>query len=119
MAAPPAGAPAESDAAQAGKMTGRYELIGVATHKGRSIDGGHYIGWTRQRDGSWVQFDDDTLIPRKDEDIIQLCGGGDWHTAYLMLYRAQRVPADTGEATSAPPVAAAAAAPGEATDTTA
>lgn len=28
-----------------GLETGNYELIAVVTHKGRSADGGHYIGW--------------------------------------------------------------------------
>lgn len=77
----------------AGEMTGRFELIAVLTHRGRGIDSGHYIGWVKQAaPNTWIQFDDDKLIPRKDEDITALCGGGDWHTAYLKLYRAQRVP---------------------------
>lgn len=101
-----------------------------------------------QEDGSWIQFDDDKMIPRKEEEVLTLCGephavvtprcghhfmasrrcacsaqhvphtvcaasgtvcgaihsralplvclcagGGDWHMAYLLLYRAQRVPA--------------------------
>jgi ubiquitin carboxyl-terminal hydrolase 14 len=76
-----------------GAMTGRYDLIAVLTHKGRTLDSGHYIGWVKQTpENTWVQFDDDKLIPRKDEDILKLGDGGDWHTAYLMLYRAQRVP---------------------------
>lgn len=28
-----------------GKCTGKYQLIGVVTHKGRSADSGHYVGW--------------------------------------------------------------------------
>ena len=28
-----------------GLNTGNYELIAVVTHKGRSADGGHYMGW--------------------------------------------------------------------------
>lgn len=104
-----------------------------------------------QEDGSWIQFDDDKMIPRKEEEVLTLCGepravvtprcghhfmaggralrtrctaplpvpcmvravsgskvwfysgalllvclcagGGDWHMAYLLLYRAQLVPA--------------------------
>lgn len=75
-----------------GEMTGRYDLIAVLTHKGRTLDSGHYIGWVKHGDDSWIQYDDDKLIPRKDEDITALSGGGDWHTAYLLLYKAQRVP---------------------------
>jgi ubiquitin carboxyl-terminal hydrolase 14 len=28
-----------------GLDTGNYELVAVVTHKGRSADGGHYMGW--------------------------------------------------------------------------
>jgi ubiquitin carboxyl-terminal hydrolase 14 len=28
-----------------GLDTGHYQLIAVVTHKGRSADGGHYVGW--------------------------------------------------------------------------
>ncbi|KAI7837315.1 hypothetical protein COHA_008830 [Chlorella ohadii] len=83
----------EDPGAFAGQLTGKYELIGVLTHKGRSADSGHYVSWVKQEDGSWIQFDDDKMIPRKEEEVLTLCGGGDWHMAYLMLYRAQRVPA--------------------------
>lgn len=31
---------------------GIYELEAVVTHKGRSADSGHYIGWVRQEPGS-------------------------------------------------------------------
>ena len=46
-----------------------------------------------QEDGQWVQFDDDQMILRKEEEVLTLAGGGDWHMAYLLLYKAQRVPA--------------------------
>ena len=67
---------------------GRYELIAVLTHKGRSADSGHYVSWAKQEDGQWIQFDDEEMIPRKEEEVIALSGGGDWHMAYLLLYRA-------------------------------
>lgn len=94
-AAPAAAEPAGEAAAgggQVGALTGRYELIGVLTHKGRSADSGHYVSWVKQPDAQWVQFDDDDMIPRKEEEVLALSGGGDWHMAYLLLYRAQRVP---------------------------
>lgn len=75
-----------------GELTGRYDLIGVLTHKGRSADSGHYVSWVKQDDGQWIQFDDDNMIPRKEEDVLALSGGGDWHMAYILLYKAQRVP---------------------------
>jgi ubiquitin carboxyl-terminal hydrolase 14 len=80
--------------AHVGSLTGRYELIGVLTHKGRSADSGHYVSWTKNHstDGQWVQFDDDKMILRKDEEVLALSGGGDWHMAYLLLYKAQKVP---------------------------
>jgi ubiquitin carboxyl-terminal hydrolase 14 len=34
-----------------GTPTGNYELIGVITHKGRSADSGHYVGWAHFRGG--------------------------------------------------------------------
>jgi ubiquitin carboxyl-terminal hydrolase 14 len=71
---------------------GKYKLTGVLTHKGRSADSGHYVAWTRQKDGSWMLFDDDQLTHKTDEDVLALCGGGDWHMAYLLMYEAVRVP---------------------------
>ena len=67
---------------------GRYELVAVLTHKGRSADSGHYVCWAKQDDGQWMQFDDENMIPRKEDEVIALSGGGDWHMAYLLLYRA-------------------------------
>lgn len=29
---------------------------------------------------------------KKDEDILALSGGGDWHMAYMLMYRAVTVP---------------------------
>lgn len=63
----------------------------MLTHKGRSADSGHYVSWVKQSDNAWIQFDDDQLIPRNEDEIVTLSGGGDWHMAYLLLYRAQRV----------------------------
>jgi len=77
-----------------GALTGKYQLIGCLTHKGRSADSGHYTAWVRQQNGHWVLFDDDTLSLKKDDDILALSGGGDWHMAYMLLYRAVRVPAE-------------------------
>jgi ubiquitin carboxyl-terminal hydrolase 14 len=71
---------------------GRYNLVAVLTHKGRSADSGHYVSWVKQADGTWIQFDDEELIPRKEDEIPSLSGGGDWHMAYLLLYEAERVP---------------------------
>lgn len=56
------------------------------------------LGSAPQEDGQWIQFDDDKMIPRKEEEVTGLSGGGDWHMAYMLLYRAQRVPRLEGAA---------------------
>ena len=33
----------------------------------------------------------------KEEEILDLSGGGDWHTAYIILYEAKKVPIITPE----------------------
>ena len=70
-----------------GLDTGCYQLVGVVTHKGRSADGGHYIGWVHASGDDWLQCDDDIVTVVKTDDIMMLKGGGDWHTAYLCFYR--------------------------------
>ena len=42
---------------------GQYELFSIVTHKGRSANGGHYIGWAKKAkfSDSWYKFDDDTV----------------------------------------------------------
>ena len=72
-------------------LTGHYELIAVLTHKGRSADSGHYVSWVKNDKGNWVEFDDETPTPRNQEDIQNLKGGGDWHMAYMCLYKAKKV----------------------------
>lgn len=42
-------------------LAGKYELVGLVTHKGRTADSGHYVAWVKQADGKWVCFDDDKL----------------------------------------------------------
>ncbi len=61
-------------------FTGSYELMGVVTHKGRSADSGHYIGWVRQSPGSefWWKYDDDIVSEVGTAEILNLKGGGDW-----------------------------------------
>lgn len=69
--------------------SGIYELFGVVTHKGRAANSGHYIGWTKDsKSGDWFKFDDDVVTKVKEDDITALSGGGDWHTAYILFYRA-------------------------------
>lgn len=70
-----------------GLDTGNYELVAVVTHKGRSADGGHYMAWIHSEGENWLCFDDDIVTQVKLDDILALKGGGDWHTAYLCIYR--------------------------------
>ncbi|KAG2501327.1 hypothetical protein HYH03_001119 [Edaphochlamys debaryana] len=78
-------------------MTGKYGLVGIVTHKGRTADSGHYVAWVKQpADGTWVCFDDEKLTVRTEEEVLQLSGGGDWHMAYLLLYRAIMVDVPAG-----------------------
>lgn len=37
------------------QMTGIYDLVAVLTHKGRSADSGHYVGWVKQENGSLLE----------------------------------------------------------------
>lgn len=68
---------------------GQYELCAVLTHKGRAADSGHYVAWVKDRDGKWYQLDDDKVSVHSEEEVKKLCGGGDWHMAYMCLYRAK------------------------------
>ncbi|KAJ2083098.1 deubiquitinating enzyme [Coemansia sp. RSA 988] len=86
---------------------GVYELIGVVTHIGRTANSGHYMAWVRKEKGVggsdpagkgipdtqhwWYKFDDDQVSMVTDNEILKLCGGGDWHTAYVTLYRAKKL----------------------------
>ena len=58
------------------------------THIGRAADSGHYIGWAKHGD-VWLKFDDDEVSSCTEDDIKKLSGGGDWHIAYLNLYKAK------------------------------
>ncbi|KAI7908258.1 uncharacterized protein BX663DRAFT_493537 [Cokeromyces recurvatus] len=71
--------------------TGQYELVAVLTHVGRSADSGHYIAWVKKAEDEWHKFDDDKVSVVRDADIERLDGGGDWHTAYIVLYKAKKL----------------------------
>uniref|UniRef100_A0A8D9C0C9 Ubiquitin carboxyl-terminal hydrolase n=1 Tax=Cacopsylla melanoneura TaxID=428564 RepID=A0A8D9C0C9_9HEMI len=67
--------------------SGLYTLQAVLTHKGRTSSSGHYVAWVKHpSNGSWIKCDDDTVYPISEEEVLKLSGGGDWHTAYLLLY---------------------------------
>eukprot|EP00290_Baffinella_frigidus_P026312 CAMPEP_0180230834 /NCGR_PEP_ID=MMETSP0987-20121128/26410_1 /TAXON_ID=697907 /ORGANISM="non described non described, Strain CCMP2293" /LENGTH=559 /DNA_ID=CAMNT_0022195925 /DNA_START=12 /DNA_END=1691 /DNA_ORIENTATION=+ len=97
--APAAGAGAAAPAAPAAAAGnvedkwGSYELTGVLTHQGRSADGGHYISWIKKEGASkeasqtWYKFDDDKVSEVDEKKVKELYGGGDWHMAYICLYK--------------------------------
>jgi len=70
-------------------FTGMYELHSLVTHKGRTADGGHYIGWVRQEPGSkkWWCYNDSIVTEVDQAEIMLLCGGGDRDITYLAFYR--------------------------------
>lgn len=57
--------------------SGYYTLQAVLTHRGRSSSSGHYVGWVRQNDNTWLMCDDDKVTPVSSEDILKLSGGGE------------------------------------------
>jgi len=68
--------------------TGYYELCGIVTHKGRSANSGHYIGYALDSArNKWMKYDDDEVTEIKADDIKQLYGGGDFQMAFLCLFR--------------------------------
>ena len=72
--------------------TGRYQLISVITHQGRSYESGNYIGWVHKKDDKWLKYDDDKVSMVLTNDILELKGGGDWHMAYICFFKQLEVP---------------------------
>ena len=73
-------------------FSGKYELLAVVSHKGRSSNSGHYMAWTKQAaTGKWVCFDDEHPSECAWEDVEHLAGGGDYHMGYLLMFRASGV----------------------------
>jgi ubiquitin carboxyl-terminal hydrolase 14 len=72
--------------------TGRYQLIALLTHQGRSSESGHYIGWVHKKDDTWIKYDDDKISYVNTADILELKGGGDWPMAYISIYKRLEVP---------------------------
>merc|ERR1719171_1347200 len=85
--------------------TGYYELVAILSHKGRTADGGHYVGWALHKkadgkelkDDRWICFDDDTVTYTY---FKEMCGQGtelqggkaDTQMAYLCFYQKISVP---------------------------
>ena len=80
-------------------QTGLYELRGVVTHQGSSADSGHYTAYVKktalpgqEEDGKWWWFNDDKVQEVESERIETLSGGGESHSALILLYRAVELP---------------------------
>jgi len=71
--------------------TGYYELTSIITHRGRDAEGGHYVAWVKEDTNKWTLYDDDKVSRVTDADIKKLSGkgGGDWHMAYMCVYKAK------------------------------
>eukprot|EP01084_Bolivina_argentea_P093442 168054_1 len=69
-------------------FTGFYELCGIITHKGRSANSGHYIGYSKDSArNKWLKYDDEDVTEINIDDIKQLYGGGDHQMAFLCIFR--------------------------------
>ncbi|KAF8472680.1 ubiquitin C-terminal hydrolase-like protein [Kalaharituber pfeilii] len=72
-------------------VIGLYELLGVVTHQGASADSGHYCSYIKKTGGdgkTWYFFNDDKVSEVPEEKIEGLAGGGESHSALILLYQA-------------------------------
>ncbi|KAH8171545.1 ubiquitin carboxyl-terminal hydrolase domain-containing protein [Sarocladium implicatum] len=95
-------------------QSGLYELRGVVTHQGASADSGHYTSYVKktaptdpktgeikgEEDGKWWWFNDDRVTEVEADKIETLAGGGESHSALILLYKA--IPLPTAEGKMAP-----------------
>jgi len=91
--------------------TGCYDLVGMISHKGRTADGGHYVGWTllekgckaNKMDDQWICYDDETCSQWGWKSItgeaMDLMGGRvDTQISYINIYKKVSVALDAGQA---------------------
>ena len=79
---------AEKEETISSLFSGYYELCGIVTHKGRSANSGHYIGYAKDiKRNKWLKYDDEDVTEIKSDDIKQLYGGGDFQMGVQILYR--------------------------------
>ncbi|KAI2639427.1 ubiquitin carboxyl-terminal hydrolase-like protein [Xylaria nigripes] len=90
-------------------QSGLYELRGVVTHQGASADSGHYTAYVKktapvdpktgkrkEEDGKWWWFNDDKVSEVTADKIEALAGGGESHSALVLLYKAIPLPTAEG-----------------------
>ncbi|SPQ19761.1 39c72e41-b560-4ce9-a086-9ed369656033 [Thermothielavioides terrestris] len=89
--------------------SGLYELRAVVTHQGASADSGHYTAYVKktgpkdpvtgkigEEDGKWWWFNDDKVTEVTSDKIDALAGGGESHSALILLYKAIPLPTAEG-----------------------
>lgn len=80
--------------------SGLYELMGVITHQGASADSGHYCSYVKKEGGdgkTWYFFNDDKVSEVEQDKIESLAGGGESHSALILLYRSAPLTAPDSE----------------------
>ncbi|KAG6028451.1 hypothetical protein E4U41_000668 [Claviceps citrina] len=90
-------------------QSGIYELRGVVTHQGASADSGHYTAYVKktapvdpvtgkkgEEDGMWWWFNDDKVTEVGVDKVEALAGGGESHSALVLLYKAIPLPSSDG-----------------------
>ncbi|RFU79171.1 hypothetical protein TARUN_3058 [Trichoderma arundinaceum] len=90
-------------------QSGLYELRGVVTHQGASADSGHYTAYVKKtgsvdpktgkkekEDGNWWWFNDDKVSEVSVDKVEALAGGGESHSALILLYKAIPLPSPEG-----------------------
>ncbi|KAL7808101.1 ubiquitin carboxyl-terminal hydrolase 14 [Trichoderma aethiopicum] len=90
-------------------QSGLYELRGVVTHQGASADSGHYTAYVKKtasvdpktgkkekEDGNWWWFNDDKVTEVTVDKVEALAGGGESHSALILLYKAIPLPSAEG-----------------------
>ncbi|KAJ3492970.1 hypothetical protein NLG97_g5029 [Lecanicillium saksenae] len=91
-------------------QSGLYELRGVVTHQGASADSGHYTAYVKktapvdpttgikgEEDGKWWWFNDDKVTEVTVDKVEALSGGGEFHSALILLYKAIDLPSVEGQ----------------------
>lgn len=90
-------------------QSGLYELRGVVTHQGASADSGHYTAYVKkaapvdpitgkkgEEDGKWWWFNDEKVTEVESDKVDALAGGGEYHSALILLYKAIPLPTAEG-----------------------
>ena len=90
-------------------QAGLYELRGVVTHQGASADSGHYTAYGKKQapidpktgkpkdeSDKWWWFNDDRVSEVTADKIEALAGGGESHSALILLYKAIPLPSAEG-----------------------